>query len=439
MAELRGCLNEHSLGCPNTMLEQQQNLCEQVHQTIRQLDKREKDYSELVQKMLKFFDNIVELHSIVEKQKDLLRTLPHLRCPVDLLEKEYISSRTRVYDTFKQTSGLADQIHAKVFEVEPKEAAEADASKIMPLLITTRKTIDDFFELYKKTVTSHRQLLEFNSDLRAISDQIDELTVHLNSLRGNYGESLNSAKATSQAFTQFERTIQLLQETKMKAFISTSDKMLKESDSPHVSFELANLMAKWKKLNENVGDNRILIDLIIKYFELMDEADIWMEKGSKLMDKQNHSFSLNDLRNLVNEMETFMAHGHDVQERKVQLIVRVSNEIQDKNGSNFSMAQFKKRNANFHTAFTATLNMLREKIRLDEDKDRALKEATSRVVSPVVDHSTSTRDDTSEQDARAPTFTVDLKDEVIQEGSKYTFLCRVDGLPEPHGEFLFPH
>jgi len=58
----------------------------------------------------------------------------------------------------------------------------------------------------------------------------------------------------------------------------------------------------------------------------------------------------------------------------------------------------------------------------------------ARARTPVTDHATSTADD--QPDIRPPSFPVPLKDASINEGSKFTFMCRVQGAPEPHVYWL---
>lgn len=54
-----------------------------------------------------------------------------------------------------------------------------------------------------------RQRVQFNSDLHAINGQLDDLSRQLAAMRGQYGTSLAAAKVTSQAFFQFEKTIEV--------------------------------------------------------------------------------------------------------------------------------------------------------------------------------------------------------------------------------------
>jgi hypothetical protein len=54
-----------------------------------------------------------------------------------------------------------------------------------------------------------KQRCQFNNDLHTINAQLDDLSSQLAAMRGQYGTSLAAAKVTSQAFFQFEKTIEV--------------------------------------------------------------------------------------------------------------------------------------------------------------------------------------------------------------------------------------
>lgn len=61
----------------------------------------------------------------------------------------------------------------------------------------------------KDTLDQHRQLCQFNTDLHQINETLDDLSRQLAGVKGQYGESIASAKATSLAFVYFEKTIEV--------------------------------------------------------------------------------------------------------------------------------------------------------------------------------------------------------------------------------------
>lgn len=55
----------------------------------------------------------------------------------------------------------------------------------------------------------HQQVCQFDSDLHLINSSLNDLSTQLSAIRGQYGESSASAKATSLAFVYFEKTIEV--------------------------------------------------------------------------------------------------------------------------------------------------------------------------------------------------------------------------------------
>lgn len=92
---------------------------------------------------------------------------------------------------------------------EPEEAAKIDEACL-------RKILADKFKNWEESCSAHRARLEknqqqgaFDRDLAQINYAIADLGRQLEAIRGQYGESLSSAKATSAAFDYFEKTIEV--------------------------------------------------------------------------------------------------------------------------------------------------------------------------------------------------------------------------------------
>lgn len=86
-------------------------------------------------------------------------------------------------------------------------AAEKDISKLKQLLDSRRSLWEQECNARREALEAHRQLCQFDSDLNQINETLDELAHQLAAVKGQYGESLASSKATSSAFVYFEKTI----------------------------------------------------------------------------------------------------------------------------------------------------------------------------------------------------------------------------------------
>ena len=103
--------------------------------------------------------------------------------------------------------------------------------------------------------------------------ELDELQRQVNQRQGHYGSSLSSCKLTLQAFTQFENSLQGI-ENKVKKFSSTADKMIKDQhfDSRRIRYEVSDVERKWTDFCNSIKLYRSALDDSTKFFEVMDEV-----------------------------------------------------------------------------------------------------------------------------------------------------------------------
>lgn len=61
----------------------------------------------------------------------------------------------------------------------------------------------------RDSLESHKQICVFDSQLQQINESIDDVGRQIKDLKGQYGDSVSTAKATSQTFGYFEKTIEV--------------------------------------------------------------------------------------------------------------------------------------------------------------------------------------------------------------------------------------
>jgi hypothetical protein len=68
---------------------------------------------------------------------------------------------------------------------------------------------DRSWENRKTQLEHHLQRCQFDADLHQLSQQLGDLATQLGRVKGQFGESLATARANAQAFVNFERTIEV--------------------------------------------------------------------------------------------------------------------------------------------------------------------------------------------------------------------------------------
>ena len=92
---------------------------------------------------------------------------------------------------------------------EPQVPAQHDIQRVTVLLEEKRHSWELAWTERKMQLEQHQQVCQFNSDLHLINSSLNDLSTQLSAIRGQYGESSASAKATSLAFVYFEKTIEV--------------------------------------------------------------------------------------------------------------------------------------------------------------------------------------------------------------------------------------
>lgn len=128
---------------------------------------------------------------------------------VERLIREHESSKNAVLDLFKFTSSEFDQIVARIKQQESPQAAIRDEEKMYAVLGSKQEVWEQSWQQRKEQLEHHLQRCQFDADLQQLNAQLGELSAQLGRVRGQLGESLTSAKANSQAFVAFEKTIEV--------------------------------------------------------------------------------------------------------------------------------------------------------------------------------------------------------------------------------------
>ncbi|KAJ4429612.1 hypothetical protein ANN_21798 [Periplaneta americana] len=327
------------------------------------------DYQVLLQMLISFFKNLAELEKTIENLQSQyqMTRLPSAVAEVELLLKEHEASRQAVLELFKFTQNESEQIIARIRQQEPELAAQHDIERVTILLEEKRLVWDVAWTERKIQLEQHQQLCHFDSDLHQINSSLSDLSTQLSAIRGQYGESLASAKATSLAFVYFEKTIEVfsrnyarkddddkddepasnnlmsfddavtaletLLELRIKTFVSTAEQMLSSEhvSSSHIERELKLLQSRWTAFHNQVVESRRLIDLSIEYFRLVEEAEEWFREGSKLLltiARKSTTVKLpEEATHLLNEVEFFLKPGETRQDERIRQISRLAIEL----------------------------------------------------------------------------------------------------------------
>lgn len=121
---------------------------------------------------------------------------------------EGLDSLTRsISEIFKRAKQESEKVIVKIQNLEPPEAARQDIDKLNQ---SFRVAVDEWNSYSSSTKTRLQERLDFclfGDDLDKINAELRDLAEQLATITGWLGESLSAAKGASEAFTQFEKTL----------------------------------------------------------------------------------------------------------------------------------------------------------------------------------------------------------------------------------------
>ncbi|XP_046401656.1 titin isoform X2 [Ischnura elegans] len=302
------------------------------------------EYQILVQMLIAFFRNMSELDRTIENLQSQYRSslMPRDLAEAEFQLKEHEASRQAVLELFKFTQAESEQIIKRIYQQEPFEPGKKDAEKVMQLLGGKRAAWEAAWAERRAQLEQSLQRCQFDCDLKQINSQLSDLGRQLSAIRGQYGESLATAQATSLAFVYFERTIEVL-EQRIRTFITTGehagtgtrhgnlDDLDDSFTESHIHRELSQLQARWSAFHSQVVESRRLINLSIEYFTLVEEAEKWFKEGSKLLvtiaRKSTAVKSPEEATQLLNEVEMFLKPGEIRQDERIKKISALAIEL----------------------------------------------------------------------------------------------------------------
>ncbi|XP_075228866.1 zormin isoform X2 [Lycorma delicatula] len=446
------------------------------------------EYQILLEMLISFFKNLTELERTVEgleTEYGSTQLKTNLE-EVEKLLKEHDASRQAIMELFKFTLAESQQIINKIKQQEPETSRERDIWTVKRIMEEKRSAWERAWTERRLMLEQLQQLCQFDTDLSQIHDNIDQLEQRLVAVRGQYGESLASAKSTSLAFLYFEKTIELL-EQRIETFVTAAEAMLSvdTSRAPHIKSEVKRLRNRWDEFHKQVSESRRLIDLSIQFFTLVEEAEEWFREGSRLLVTIARKSSLvrtpQDATELLNELEIFLKPGEAKQDERIEKITQLAEQLFGIDGGPAQIVQVKAENREMKDSFsqvTRELKTLAENLQLQQQQQqeqRQLQQEKMEVehadkgvnvtstVTEIIERSTlheflkETKEThhkspspppkkakykeesqlLAEQTSIPPSFVIPLvENAIIDEGNKFTFECRVTGIPVPEISWL---
>lgn len=194
---------------------------EQVINNLRmlkaKLDGIKYDYRTLLESVLQFLENIVQLRREIDayfasRQQSAATGATGATGPASGVERtiaEHEKFRDQCMDKFRSLITQSELLIDRVRVLEPPGAREIDTDRILKLLENLRIHFESNSSATMSTLERLEKIEQFRSDLEDIDRSLDSVSKQLHDINGQSVDSLAAAKTTSLAFEYFERTIEV--------------------------------------------------------------------------------------------------------------------------------------------------------------------------------------------------------------------------------------
>eukprot|EP00106_Octopus_bimaculoides_P016754 XP_014784196.1 PREDICTED: titin-like isoform X3 [Octopus bimaculoides] len=399
-----------------------------VHQRFQA---RVTEYHFLLKMTIQFFGSLNQLDELINKTEQEFSTteLPSDLNQAERMLEEHKVKKSEVNQLLTHTADEGEKIVVRVRQQGADAATQAEIKRIMEISENYKRRWNQTWEEQDRRLAQNLQICQFNFDLRQIHSEIDELHHHLQARRGNYGNNLPAARMTSQAFKQFEMTVELI-EKKINSFISTAELMVQDKhyDSVHIHQEIDVLKKKWSTFHTSVTDYRSLLDISVMYFQMIEETEQWVREGNQMLinigRQATECRQPSDATTLIIKLQKFVENEKPIIEQKVNKISELSHELYGDQGAN-----------KVRHVVVSYQDLLQSFQQADNELSALKVKLEGNEASGVEEHIPMQIDIPVNEQAvvlKPPRITQHLKNAEVLEGTKFIFECHIesDEIPE---------
>ncbi|XP_020814330.1 muscle M-line assembly protein unc-89 isoform X5 [Drosophila serrata] len=287
---------------------------EQVINNLRmlkaKLDGIKYDYRTLVESILQFLENTVQLRREIDEY--FARQQQQNSSGADRSIAEHEKFRDQCMDKFRSLITQSELLIDRVRVLEPPGAREIDTDRILKLLENLRLHFESNSSARMSTLERQEKIEQFRGDLEDIDRSLDSVSQQLHEINNQSVDSLAAAKTTSLAFEYFERTIELLEKRIEKFTESTSQQLLisNPESERYVKDELRKLNDKWQSFKDQVKQKRKSLNQATEFFEVVEKIDAEYREisyfYSSVSNKVPYLRDPIEAANLVNDIEKYV-------------------------------------------------------------------------------------------------------------------------------------
>lgn len=145
----------------------------------------------------------------IEQLKSQVSRVTSLRklSEVEALFNELDAMRWSISERQSEIGSKVRETMVKIERQEPREAGVHDIEKLRRALDSLSTDFEVFWSQTTTRIEEYRRTCTFAEDLERIENELLDLNEHLKKVDTKIGENLQTARAASSSFVQFEKTV----------------------------------------------------------------------------------------------------------------------------------------------------------------------------------------------------------------------------------------
>ncbi|CAF1047343.1 unnamed protein product [Adineta ricciae] len=387
----------------------------QKEQIVNELIKAQQQYLSRINhtrtflhSMINYYKNTSKIETQLINNNQTLSSLPNDIRSTEVLIRQYETERDRIMQTYEQCRQDALQAESK--------AKQCGQTSFINEIYLKQNEIESKYSQWQQLCEENRSKLkqrvewcQFLDDKYKIVYEIGSLQQEIDRRRQNipqtYREALNRAETMHEITRLYDSC-----ERAVRRFRTTAEIMIqqKHPEYEQVLYEVKDVEKKLSVVHVSVGDYREHVEKTTAYYKLLDEMERWHQQSSELLIEIGRDTvccqTVSDTQNLLEKVSTAIDQGKEYEQEKMRYISTLAVEVFGPDEGQHRIKHVTARNIELINAF----------IKVHQDIS-------------VVQRNFEYRSDFFQETKNPPAFVKPLIDATVNQGTKFTFECLIDG------------
>ncbi|CAF0743307.1 unnamed protein product [Adineta steineri] len=359
--------------------------------------------------MIDYYKNTSKIEIQLTNNEQILLSLPNDIRSTEVLMRQYETEREKIIQTYEQcrqdarlaenkaqqcgTTTFINEIHLKQNEIESKytqwqQQCEENRSKLKQRVEWCQFLDDKYKIVYEISSLQH------------------EIDRRKQSIPQTYRDALSRVETMHEINRLYDSC-----ERAVRRFRTTAEIMIqqKHPEYEQVEYEIRDVEKKLSVVHVSIGDYREHVDKTTTYYKLIDEMEQWHQESSQLLIQIGrdtmHCQTGYDTKILLDKVSKAIDQGKEYEQEKMKYITTLAVDVFGPDEGHHQIKHVTAKNIELINAF----------IKVHQDIS-------------VVQRNFEHRTDYYKETKQLPVFIKPLKDITINEGTKFTFECIIDGV-----------